>query len=295
MANRDNPALLKIKVTDTHPEMAVQIANTWASECIEMFNQLSTGTVTKLGLIRERLRLAESGLERAGQALRTFEQETGLGIALNQEHGLTLGSEAQDPYAWYGTLRNELEAKSELLANHRVTQDNLLLLLDVAQEARETGGGIDDLPLHLLGVQAFADRRQLSAELIIQEAEDLNALMELLQAEEQSLASVIDVLSSEVEELRAELMEDKYEYLLVNRTRDALLERIDMLSRKAQELEAQSSGVRITNPAVGVAAVGSSPWLNVAVAGVLGLFAGITMAFSLEYVRGLHASNAPQW
>ncbi len=177
--------------------------------------------------------LAESGLERAEQAVRTFEQETALGIPLNQEHGLTLGTEPQDPYFWYGSRGKELEAKNELLPNHRVAQDNLLLLLHVAREGRATGGGIDDLRLQLLPVQAIADMGQLSVELIIQEAEEPDALMELLQAEEQRLAGVIDVLSCEVEELHTELMQEKYECLLLNRAGDALLEKTDMLSRKA--------------------------------------------------------------
>jgi len=185
-----------------------------------------------------------------------------------------------------------LEAKSELLADHGVAHDNVLVLLDIAQEVRESGGEVDDLPLQLLGVQAIAGRGQLSAELILQEGGDLDAVIELLQAEEQNLAGVIAVFSSEVEELHAELMQDKYEYLLLDRARNDLLERIAMLSRKTQELELATSGVLIINPAVRAVVVSPSPWLNVIVAGVLGLFVGIMLAFGLEYVRGSDASSA---
>lgn len=292
VANKDNPALFQVKVRHTDPEVAVQIANTWASEYIEMFDELNTGSGTELGFIRGQLALAESDLETAEEALRTFERESGLGIAPNQEYGSAPGSGIQDPYAWYGTRGQELEAKSELLADHRVAHDNVLLLLDIAQEVRESGGGVDDLPLQLLGVQAIVGRGQLSAELVLQESKDLEAAVELLQAEEQGLAAIIDTLSSGVEELHAELMQDKYEYLLLDRARNDLLERIAMLSRKAQELELATSGVLIINPAVRAVIASPSPWLNVIVAGVLGLFVGIMLAFGLEYLRGPHASGA---
>ncbi len=292
VANKDNPALFEIKARHTDPEIAVLLANTWASEYIEMFGELSTGSATELGFIRGQLALAESDLESAERALKTFEQETGLGTAPNQEYGSELGFGIQDPYAWYGTRGKELEAKSELLANHRVARDNILLLLDIAQGVKESGGGVDDLPLQLLAVQAVADRGQLSAEVILQEAEGLDTIMELLQTEERSLASVIEVLSSEVDQLHTELMQDKYEYLLLNHTRNAILERSAILSRKAHELELQSSGVRIINPAVRPEVASPSPWLNVIVAGVLGLFVGVMLAFGLEYLRGPDASSS---
>ena len=284
IGDRDGPTLFEIKARHTHPEMAIQVANAWASEYIEMFNELGTDSAsTELGFIREQLATAENDLESAEHALRAFERETGLGIAPNQEHEF---ANIQDPYAWYGTRGTELQAKSELLANHRVAWDNLLLFLDIAQEARETGGGVDELPLQLLSVQAIADRGQLSGEVILQEAQNLDAVVELVEAEQQNLARVIEVLSSEVEELHAELMQDKYEYLLLNRARDTLLERIDMLSRKAQELELQTSGLRVITRAVEAVVASTSPWLNVMVAGVLGLFVGIMLAFGLEYLRG---------
>jgi uncharacterized protein involved in exopolysaccharide biosynthesis len=285
VANKDNPALFEIKVQADDHDKAIQIANTWASEYIEMFNELNLGSETELGFIREQLAIAESDLESVEEALREFEQETGLGIPPNQQYGLANSADTQDPYAWYGTRGEELEAKSELLAAHLVARDNLLLLLDVAQEAKEDGGGIADLPLQLLDVQPIVARGQLSTEVIMQEVEDLDTVIELLQAEEESLAVVIDVLSSQVEELHAELMRDKYEYLRLDRDRGSLLERIDMLSRKAQELELQTSGMSIIEPAVGAVVVSPSPWLNVIVAGVFGLFMGIILAFALEYLR----------
>jgi uncharacterized protein involved in exopolysaccharide biosynthesis len=285
VANKDNPALFEIKVQADDHDKAIQIANTWASEYIEMFNELNLGSETELGFIREQLAIAESDLESVEEALREFEQETGLGIPPNQQYGLANSADTQDPYAWYGTRGEELEAKSELLAAHLVARDNLLLLLDVAQEAKEDGGGIADLPLQLLDVQPIVARGQLSTEVIMQEVEDLDTVIELLQAEEESLAVVIDVLSSQVEELHAELMRDKYEYLRLDRDRGSLLERIDMLSRKAQELELQTSGMSIIEPAVGAVVVSPSPWLNVIVAGVFGLLMGIILAFALEYLR----------
>lgn len=282
--DKQNPALFEIEVRHTDPELAVQIANTWASEYIEMFSELNGGAATELGFIREQLALAETDLETSEQALRAFEQESGLGIAPNQEYGFAIGPVMQDPYVWYGIRGKESEAKAQLLADHLVARDNLILLLDVAQEARDTGGGVDDLPLQLLNASAIAGRGQLSAETIIQDAEDLDTVMELVQAEEQALTSVIDVLSSQVEDLHAELMQDKYRYLLLNGTRNALLERIAMLSRKAQELELGASGVHVINPAVRAGVASSSPWLNVLVAGVLGVFVGVMLAFGLEYL-----------
>jgi uncharacterized protein involved in exopolysaccharide biosynthesis len=288
VADKDNPALFEIKVQANDPDKAVEIANTWASEYIEMFNELNTGSETELGFIREQLAIAESDLESAEETLRDFEQESGLGIAPNQEYGLAIGSDTRDPYAWYGARGKELEAKSALLAAHLVAQDNLLLLLDLAEEAKETGGEIDNLPLQLLDVQPIVARGQLSAEVIMEGLEDLDTIIDLLRAEEESLANVIDALSAEVEELHTGLMQDKYEYLGLDQARTALLERIAMLSRKALELELQTTGMRIIKPAVAVLVVSPSPWLNVIVAGVFGLLMGVVLAFALEYLRWRH-------
>jgi len=282
--DKQNPALFQIKVRHTNPELAVQIANTWASEYMELFTELDNGSATELGFIREQLALAESDLEASERALRAFEEESGLGIAPNQEYASASAPVMQDPYGWYGTRGSELRAKNELLANHRLARDNLLLLLDLAEDARQGGRAVDDLPLQLLNVPAISGRGQLSVETVMQAAEDLDAVVGLLEAEEQSLTSVIDVLASKVEQLHAELMQDKYQYLLLSGTRNALLERIAMLSRKTQELELQTSGVRVVNPAVRAAVASPSPWSNVIVAGVLGLFVGVMLAFGLEYL-----------
>jgi len=290
--DKENPAVFEIKVRHIDPELAVRIANTWASEYIETFSELNAGPATELAFIREQLALAESDLETSEQALRAFEQESGLGIAPNQGYGFAIGSVMQDPYVWYGIRGKEFEAKTRLLADHLVARDNLVLLLDVAQEARDTGSGVDDLPLQLLDAPAIAGRGQLCAETIIQDAEDLDAVVGLLEAEEQSLTSVIDVLASQVEELHTELMQDKYQYLLLNGTRNALLERIAMLSYKAQELELEASGAYVIDRAVGAVVASPGPWLNVIVAGTLGLMMGIMLAFGLEYLGRARATSA---
>ena len=279
-----NAALFDIRVRHTDPELAVQIANTWASEYIEMFNELNTGSATEPGFIREQLALAESDLEASEQALRAFEEETGLGIAPNQEYASEFAPVMQDPYAWYGTRGSELKFKTELLASHRLARDNLLLLLDLAEDARRSGRPVDDLPLQLVNVPAISGRGQLSVETIMQAAEDPDAVVGLLEAEEQSLSSVINALAPKVEQLHAELMQDKYQYLLLSGARNALLERTAVLSRKAQESELGASGVHVINPAVRATVASPSPWLNVLVAGVLGLFVGVMLAFGLEYL-----------
>lgn len=290
--NKNNPALFEIRAKHTDPEVAVDIANTWASQYVDFLSRSTAASGTELGFIGQELAAAESELQSAEEQLRAFEEDTGLGIAPNQEYGLAIGSAVADPYLWYGARGKELEAKSQLLADHRVARDSLLLLLDIAHEARENGGDIADLPLQLLSVPAIVDRGRLSPELLLQEAKDLDTIIELLQAEERSLSAVIDVLSSEVSELHTELMQQKYEYLLLNQTRQRLLERIDVLSRKADELELVGSGLHIVSPAVRAVVVSTSPWLNVSAAGVAGLLVGILLAFGLEYLQRSHGSSA---
>jgi uncharacterized protein involved in exopolysaccharide biosynthesis len=289
--DRENPAVFQIRVRHTDPELAVQLANTWASEYVEIFNELNTGSATELGFIREQLALAETDLEASAEALRAFEEETGLGVAPNQEYGSEFAPVVQDPYGWYGPRGSELKAKNELLASHRVARDNLLLLLDLAEDARRSGQPVGDLPLQLLDVPAISGRGQLSVETIMQAADDLDAVVGLLEAEEQSLASVIDALGPKVEQLHTDLMQDKYQYLLLSGARNALLEKIAVLSRKAQELELGASGVHVINPAVRATVASPSPWLNVLAAGVLGLFVGVMLAFGLEYLWGLRGQS----
>jgi uncharacterized protein involved in exopolysaccharide biosynthesis len=291
VADKEVEAVFDIRVGHTDPELAVQIANTWANEYIEMLDELNTGSATELGFIREELALAETDLEASEQALRAFEEETGLGIAPNQEYGSEFAPVVQDPYGWYGTRGSELKAKNELLASHRLARDNLLLLLGLAEDARRSGQPAGGLPLQLLNVPAISGRGRLSVETIMQAADDPDRVVDLLEAEEQSLASVIDALAPQVEQLHATLMQDKYQYLLLSGVRNTHLERIAVLSRKAQELELEASGAYVISPAVRAVEASPNPWLNVIVAGVLGLCVGVMLAFSLEYLWGLRGQS----
>lgn len=265
----NNAALFQIKVQADDPDQAVQIANTWAEQYLGMVSDLEVGWGSQLEVV-------EQNLESAEEALATFEQETGLGLVRNPG-----GDEA---YIVFGVRGVELEGKLRLLAEHRQARDNVRLLLERAQQAREAGGGIEDLPLQLLNTPVIVDRGQLSGE-FIREQEDLEVVISLLEAEEEIISEVIDELSPEVEQLQEELVEDDLELGRLIRARNLAEGAYEALSNEVQEVQLFRSSTQILSEASSSRLVGPNRELNIVLGAALGLAGGVVVAFAMQYLQ----------
>ena len=274
--DRDDPALFHIKVRADDRNKAVQIANAWAEQYVHIASSFEADWSSQLGVVERRLESTE-------EALASFAQVTGLGLVED--------SGGDDALIVLGARGVELQGKLLSLAEHRQAHDNLLLLLDSAQQAKQAGRGIDDLPLQLLNVPVIVDRGQLSVE-FVREQGDLDALAQLLQAEQGIISEVVDELAPEVEQLQGELARDKLELEGLTRARDLAEGAYEALANEMQEAQLFQSRTQILSPAAGSKILGSSPKSTIVLGAALGLAGGILAAFAVHYLQGIQ-SGAP--
>lgn len=265
--DKDNPSVFRLQVQANDPSKATLIANTWAEQYVETVGILDPGWSTQLETVQQ-------DLESTEEQLTAFRQETGLGLVEYPTDDLVL--------SLFGARVLELENKSGQLAVHRQASDNLLLLIEKAQLAADTGGGVEDLPLQLLNTPPIVDRGQLSVELL-KEQEDLHTVVGLLDTEEQIISDVVDDLSLGVEQLQEELGQDQLELERLVRARDLAEGAYTALTNKVRESQLFRTRTEILSPATKATLVGPDSKLNVIVGAALGLAGGVLAAFALEY------------
>jgi len=271
--DKDNPALFQIKVRADDPNKAVQIANAWAAQYLQIASSLQPDWGPQL-------EVAAQSLESAEEALAAFERESGLGVTVD----LVDHSDEAPPYLLLGTHGREFEMKARLLAERRQALDNLLLLLDSAQRAKEAGGTIGDLPLHLLseGLLGGTDQVPLEAG---GAQEDLDTLISLLRREESALSDTIDELALDVEQLQSELVEDKLELERLVRARDVAEGTYEALRSRVDGAELFTPRTDVLSGASGPRLIGPNRELNIALGAALGLAGGVLAAFAVHYLQ----------
>jgi len=292
--DNQNPAIFYIKARSSSPSLAQEIANGWAGEYVALVAGQPERYMPEFLAIQGRLAAAESKLNAAQEALARFEEETGLGLITAGGEIITAGL---DPYAFYGERGKILEAKIATLANHRIAQDALRLLLEKLREAKTTGmSDASALPWELLSVDAILERGVISPTLMAQQGHDLDALIGQLEREETVMAEVTEELSGEVTELRGELLLDKIQYDILQRDAGAALDEYHALVNKSLELKTSAEMVQIIQPAT----TPKRPHeerpvvVDIAAAGVLGLLVGVLGAFALDRWKEEGSEAAPQ-
>lgn len=269
----ERPALFQITVRADDPDKAVLIANTWAEQYLQTSSSLPAGWSSQLEVV-------EQNLESAEEALTTFEQETGLMFIEYPGGPEKLVLE----FMMFGARGVELERKLDLLAQHGEARDNLVLLSQRAQQAREAGDGIEVLPLQLLNVPVIVDRGQLSVE-FVWELADLDAVIPALQAEEKIVSDVIGALTLDVEQLQQGLARDKLEVERLTRARDLAEGAYAALTNEVQESQLFQSWTQILGPATRSKLAGPNARLNIVLGAALGLAGGVLAAFAVQYLE----------
>lgn len=269
--DKDNPSVFRISARADDPDKAVQIANTWTEQYLQVISNLEAPWTSELQIVQQNLESAE-------EALATFRQETGVRLIGNPG--------GDDAYIIYGVRGVELERKLLLLAEHRQARDNLLLLLERAEEAKEANDGIEDLPLQLLNVPVIVDRGQLSIE-FVREQGDLDTLIRSLEAEEEIVSEVIDELIPEVEELQGQLSHDASEFESLTAERDRARGAYTAVTNEVQEAQLFETRTEILSRATRAKSVGPNQKSTIMIGAALGLVGGVLAAFAVQYLPGI--------
>jgi len=265
--DKDNPAIFRISVEAGSPEKAVLIANAWAEQYVDEVAEFQMVWDTQLQLAEEALRAAE-------EELTSFRADTGLILVED--------SDGETSIVALGPLAMELEKRLDSLAEHRVASDYLRLLVEDARLARDSGGSIEDLPLHLLNASVIAQRGVVTVE-SVERFQSMDSVIQVLESEQEIINATMSQLSSDVEALQQDLAEEQLELEQLTRQRDLAEGVYKALVDEIQEGGLFQTNAQILGRATRAKPVGANPVVNVALGAVLGLVGGLVAAFALEY------------
>jgi succinoglycan biosynthesis transport protein ExoP len=332
--------LIGIKVTGGNPGKIVAIADAWGEAYEEYVNELYGGRTQSPASIQAQVAEARDSYQQTEEALIEFLGDNRVD-ELNREIQAiqTLIADYRDAQtkAQTAAFNQQLETKRQVLANYYADLIQLEQLLadaralhkqlqgNVASPSAATG---DALAVMFLRTQAFASSARVPVELQMpleqvavgtagQQAEDVKALIAVLETRRDETQAHIDSLSSQllvsveyeltaaaddpinrliaqysqgVLELQEQLEREEARKRELTSARDLAWETYDTLARKEAEVGVASqvtdTEVRFAVPAVEPKKpVSPRKKLNIAIAGALGLMVGVFATFTMEYFQ----------
>ena len=288
-----NGDLIGIKVKGEDPSKIAAIANAWGEAYEEYVNGLYGGSPQSSEDIQAQVAEAESSYKKAQETLARFTGDNQI-EALTQEIGAKRNTLAD----YYSTKR----ALDRLIADARALRDQLRQ----ADSSSPTGTG-NSLSIMLLQTSAFTllspglpvelqlafDEMAALESSAEEQAQNLAALLSILEARREEVQSLINemTLQQELLQLQEQLERERARKQELTSTRDLAWETYDTLARKEAEIGVAS---QVTDTEVRFAVTAVEPKepvapkkkLNIAIAGMLGLMVGVFGAFAIEYFEG---------
>lgn len=335
-----NGDLIGITVKGEDPSKIAAIANAWGEAYEEYVNGLYGGRPESPGNIQAQVAGAEDSYRKDEEALAQFSGDNRID-ELNREiqakQKLITNYKDAQTTTQAAAFNKQLETKRQVLADYYADLIQLEQLLadarslhkqlqgETASPSAATG---DALAVVFLRAKAFASSASLPVQLQIslkegvggtagQQAEDVNALIAVLEARRDETQAHIDSLSSqllasteyelaasaddpinrliaqysqEVLELQEQLEREEAQRRELTQARDLAWETYQTLARKEAEIGVAS---QVTDTEVRFAVTAIEPKepvapkkkLNIAIAGMLGLMVGVFGAFFIEFLE----------
>ena len=336
-----NGDLIGIKVEGEDPSKIAAIANAWGEAYEKYVNELYSGRAQSPANIQAQVAEAEDSYQKAEEALTQFLGDNRID-ELNREiqakQKLITNYKDAQTTTQAAAVSKQLETKRQVLADYYADLIQLEQLLadaralhsqlqdKVASSSAEMG---DALAVMFLRAKASASSASMPVQLQIslqegtgatadQQAEDVKALIAVLEARQEETQAHIDGFSSqllvsteyelvasaddpinrlisqysrEVLELQVQLERENARKRELTQDRDLAWETYQTLARKEAEVgvavQVTDTEVRFAVPAVEPKEpVAPKKVLNIAIAGVLGLMVGVFGAFFIEFLEG---------
>lgn len=271
-ATQPKTVLLTMKVRGSDPSEIKAIADAWAKIFIEKNADLfASSTAQSYEFIAARY-------EEVGEELKEKEQQR---LELIKENPTTtLESELAALTAVYKNQLTQLQNKRATLA----AQEERLSALEGELSSRSTSSKLDESILLQIAIEnkVYLSLEDYLADIRVN-VRTLNASVLYLEEETTRLKKEIDEKEARLQEIRTTLQQ-------LDRDIKTLRDTYSFLSKKLQEAriakEEQLKSLRIVEVAVEPRSpVGPNRLLNIAVAGVLGLFIGVFAAFFVHYIE----------
>ena len=284
--------LIGIKVKGEDPKKIAAIANAWGEAYEEYVNGLYGGSPQSSEDIQAQVAEAKSSYKKAQETLARFTGDNQI-EALTREIGAK-----QNTLTDYYTTKQQLDrliadaialreqSRQETSSSPTGTGSNLSIMLLQASAFTLLSPG---LPVELQ--LAFDEMAALesSAE---EQAQNLDALLSILEARQEEVQSLINemTLQQEILQLQEQLERERAREQELTSARDLAWETYDTLARKEAEIGVAS---QVTDTEVRFAVTAIEPKepvapkkkLNIAIAGMLGLMVGVFGAFFIEFLE----------
>ena len=287
-----NANFLKITVKDGDPQKAADIANAIASEFVDFAIRSTQEDMKKeLLSLEEGMKEWQSKLDEIGGRIRDFlarSEITALEEEVEAKRGL-LGSfqrdillldvQEKELQATLEKAKEKLESEPQYLKLHKSVLGNL-------EEGGTAEGLISSfLPLTIENEVINGVYNTLKGQVV-----SLEAQLSGMEARKKTMIESAGEVRTELKELESTLLEKVTERDQLQREYDSALETYGALIQEYGKTQVYSmseevnAGVRIVFPAVPPEGpISPRKMLNVAIAGVLGIFVGIIAAFVAEY------------
>ena len=287
-----NANFLKITAKDSDPQKATDIANAIASEFVDFVIRSTQEDVKKeLLFLEEGMKEWQSKLDEIGGRIRDFlarSEITALEEEVEAKRGL-LGSFQRD-ILLIDVQEKELQATLEKAKEKLESEPPYLKLRQSLFGSSEEEGMVGDF---ISGFLPLTMEREAANEVynaLKGQAMSLEAQLSGMEARKKTMIEAAGEVQTELKELESTLLEKAIERDQLQREYDSALETYGALIQEYGKTQVYSmseevnAGVRIVSSALPPKEpISPRKMLNVAIAGVLGIFVGIIAAFVAEY------------
>jgi len=287
-----NANFLKITAKDSDPQKATDIANAIASEFVDFVIRSTQEDVKKeLLSLKEGMKEWQSKLDEIGGRIRDFlarSEITALEEEVEAKRGL-LGSFQRD-ILLIDVQEKELQATLEKAKEKLESEPPYLKLRQSLFGSSEEEGMVGDFISGFLPLTIEREAVNEVYNALKGQVMSLEAQLSGMEARKKTMIEAAGEVQTELKELESTLLEKAIERDQLQREYDSALETYGALIQEYGKTQVYSmseevnAGVRIVFPALPPKGpISPRKMLNVAIAGVLGIFVGIIAAFVAEY------------
>jgi len=287
-----NANFLKITAKDSDPQKATDIANAIASEFVDFVIRSTQEDVKKeLLSLKEGMKEWQSKLDEIGGRIRDFlarSEITALEEEVEAKRGL-LGSFQRD-ILLIDVQEKELQATLEKAKEKLESEPPYLKLRQSLFGSSEEEGMVGDFISGFLPLTIEREAVNEVYNALKGQVMSLEAQLSGMEARKKTMIEAAGEVQTELKELESTLLEKAIERDQLQREYDSILGTYDYFIQEYGKTQVYSmseevnAGVRIVSSALPPKEpISPRKMLNVAIAGVLGIFVGIIAAFVAEY------------
>ena len=288
-----NTNLIKMNLQAGEPKLAKDIANVWAALFVEKNKELNLQESKEAqGFIEKQLKITKQNLYKIEEDIRGFNETVKIDI-------LESGVESRATKVLdYELMLADIKLS---LVKERATKEQIIAALNEQDKILKLNRSVRDDQFFQQLISTITEDNFVDINLtyvseeinpiyydLAQQLISTNISISSLQAEEKQLIENVNDFNLKLEVLRKELAKEKLTQSRQDREYNTAKGVYDVLSQKSEEVKiavATESGlVKIASLAYEPrGSINPNKKLNISIAGVLGLFVGIFVAFFLEF------------